>query len=395
MAGNAPAEVIYVNAGNSGWKNAHSSLHDALKAAKKGDEIWVATGTYAANGTPFQMIDGVDVIGGFSGNERSSNDCDPKSNTTILDGGENTDHVVIGADNASLVGFTITGGNAKRKSRGQGRPPEGRPPRGQRPRQGGRQGPPTRGDFGQSGGNHTTPDQIAQSGGAGAGGGMLNFGVSPEIIDCIFINNYAGKGGGVYNADGAAPTFTGCAFEDNKSDKRGGGVTNDLQSSPQFYDCTFKGNECNEKGGGLYNDFMCSPKLEQCLFVKNSAGTRGGAMANDGSSSPVLVHCTITDNTANDLGGGMYQGTYKAGGSGCNPTLINCIVWGNHATGYENISNWHDDIPVIVHSDIGGGAPGEGNIDTPPMFTNKYTLQNDSPCATASTTKGPIGRIKK
>jgi hypothetical protein len=74
----------------------------------------------------------------------------------------------MGADNASLVGFTITGGNARRAGGcGKGRPPqEERPPDGQRPPlggcggQGGRHGSPTRGDFGQRGGNHTTPEQI-------------------------------------------------------------------------------------------------------------------------------------------------------------------------------------------------------------------------------------------
>ncbi|MBC8309752.1 MAG: DUF1565 domain-containing protein [Phycisphaerales bacterium] len=395
LAGNALAEVIYVDADRGGWKTTYSTLHDALKAAKKGDEIWVANGTYKTNGSSFQMVDGVNIIGGFSGNERSKNSSDPDRNATILDGEGKTDHVVIGANDASLTGFTITGGNARRngerggRDAGRGSGGQRRPPRGLQGR------PPTRGDFGQRGGSHTTPDQIAQSGGAGAGGGMLNFGVSPEVIDCIFIDNRAGKGGGVYNANNASPIFRGCTFENNSSERRGGGVTNDLQSSPQFIDCTFIGNSCNEKGGGLYNDFMCSPKLEQCLFVNNTAGTRGGAMANDGSSSPVLIHCTITDNTANDLGGGLYQGTYKAGGSGCNPTLIDCIVWGNHATGYENISNWHDDIPIIVHSDIGGGALGEGNLDINPKFTSNYSLKQNSPCLEASTTKGPIGKTTK
>ena len=401
LAGHAPAEVMYVDGnGGGGWKNSYVSLHQALKKAQLGDSIWVAKGTYPTGGTSFQMVKGVKIIGGFSGNERSVDDRNPEVNVTILDGENSTDHVVIGADNASLVGFTVTGGNAKRASRGQGRPPQGRPPQGQRPSQSGQRGrrpeamqnPPTRSDFGGKGGSHTTPDQIAQSGGAGSGGGMLNFGVSPNVTDCVFIDNYAGKGGGVYNANGATPLFRGCTFENNSSDRRGGGVTNDLQSSPEFYNCTFIANTCNEKGGGLYNDFMCSPKFEQCLFAKNKAGTRGGAMANDGSSSPLFIHCTITDNTAGDIGGGLYQGTYKAGGSGCNPTLINCIVWGNHAIGYENLSNWHDDIPIIVHSDIGGGAIGEGNIDVPPMFMEKYTLQPESPCKVASTTGGPIGR---
>ena len=86
LAGNAPAEVIYVDATRGGWKNAHTSLHEALKSAKKGDEIWVADGTYKTNGTSFKMIEGVDIIGGFSGNERSLKSRDSKNNLTILDG---------------------------------------------------------------------------------------------------------------------------------------------------------------------------------------------------------------------------------------------------------------------------------------------------------------------
>jgi len=196
FACSASAEVIFVKASSGGWKNAHSSLHAALKAAKKGDTIWVAQGTYVTGGASFQMKDGVDLIGGWAGNERSIKQRELQDNETILDGQNKTDHVIIGADDALLEGFTITGGQAKRAGRGQGRPPRGERPSEGRQRQGQgqvrgqgrgqRQGPPTRGDFGGRGGSHTTPDQIAQGGGAGAGGGMLNFGVSPEVIDCIF-----------------------------------------------------------------------------------------------------------------------------------------------------------------------------------------------------------------
>jgi hypothetical protein len=86
-ASNALAEVIYVDASKqTGWKNAHVSLHDALKSTKTGDEIWVAKGTYKTMGKSFQMVEGVEVIGGFSGNERSKNNSDPERNATILDG---------------------------------------------------------------------------------------------------------------------------------------------------------------------------------------------------------------------------------------------------------------------------------------------------------------------
>jgi hypothetical protein len=57
LAGNALAEVIYVDADRGGWKTAYSTLHDALKAAKKGDEIWVANGTYKTNSSSFQVVE--------------------------------------------------------------------------------------------------------------------------------------------------------------------------------------------------------------------------------------------------------------------------------------------------------------------------------------------------
>ena len=56
------------------WKAPFQSLQEALSAASKGDEIWVARGTYypdAADQTKsFVLKEDVAVYGGFSGTKR-------------------------------------------------------------------------------------------------------------------------------------------------------------------------------------------------------------------------------------------------------------------------------------------------------------------------------------
>ena len=140
---------------------------------------------------------------------------------------------------------------------------------------------------------------------------MYNFHCSPTVANCIFLKNGAGKGGGMYNANGTSPTVIHCVFCGNgivggTRNGRGGGVANDLLSHPTFTGCTFINNATTGKGGGMFNDFGCDPKLVNCLFVGNEA-KRGGAMVAGGRSAPTLINCTITRNVAHDQGGGDLQ----------------------------------------------------------------------------------------
>ena len=361
IPGVIPGTRAYVNGANTtgrrdgrSWASAFSNLQDALAA--NAAEIWVAQRTYSPGSGPeatFQLHKGGALYGGFSGTETRRDQRDWQNNVTILDG-KGVPHVVTGADEAVLDGFTITGGSAL--GGGPGGPGGGGPPGA---------GPRGRGGGGQA--LHTTPQAVMGGNNNGSGAGMLNFHASPTVRNCVFENNQAGKGGAVYNmtstlfpprpdANSRAPVFINCVFRHNSARGRGGGVSNDLGTAPTFLDCVFEANETPQKGGGMYNDFGCSPTLINCLFTGNAAQSAAG-MGNDGGSSPVLYFCTFTKNHAVEYGAPLYQGT----GPASNPSLIYCLVT-NNICDWEDpgIYNWHDNTPFIKESTTGdaGYQPG-------------------------------------
>lgn len=125
------AATIYVNANAAldgagrSWDRALRDLQKALAISRPGDGIWVAAGTYypaEANdqNASFVLKTGVRLFGGFIGGEQRLDQRDWERNRTVLSGdigvrGERSDnvrHVVLGADEAVLDGFTIQDGYA-------------------------------------------------------------------------------------------------------------------------------------------------------------------------------------------------------------------------------------------------------------------------------------------
>ncbi|PNG25299.1 right-handed parallel beta-helix repeat-containing protein [Methylocella silvestris] len=301
------------------WKTAFQSLNNALSAASKNDEIWVAHGAYYPDATDptksFLLKEDVAVYGGFSGAESTRQQRNFRRNVTILSGNigkgdqtKNTKTIIMGADRAILDGFTVSDAYGTDVPR-----------------------------------MHLVPADILKNDML-VGGGTRNFMTSPVVRNTVFKNNYSAKGGAVYNvhkpgADQA--TFINVDFIDNVAELRGGGVSNDLGAMPRFINCRFISNRSNDKGGALYNDFAASPLVFNALFAHNSA-VSAGAIGNDGGAAPLLVNVTIVDNKASsELGPGLYQGT----GANSNPILVSSIV--------DSIYNWHED----VVSEVGSVAP--------------------------------------
>ncbi|GCA77073.1 putative outer membrane protein pmp6 [Microcystis aeruginosa NIES-2520] len=307
-----PANVrtifVRANAGGSNngtsWVDAFTSLQDALAAARSGDTIWVAGGTYKpTTGTDrnatFTLKNQVEIYGGFAGSETSLSQRNVATNATILSGDigtintvtDNVYHVVTGnntSNTAVLDGFTISGGNA----------------------------------------NGTGTNQ-------NVGGGMFISDGSPTLRNIIFESNNATNGGGLYNVTGANPTITNTTFRNNTASD--GGAIYNSSSNPTLTDVTFTNNTVTSEGGAIYNT-SSNPTLNNTTFGNNTASA-GGAIYNT-SSSPIFNTATFTSNIASSSGGAIYN----TDGSS---TLNNVTFTQNRATNHGG-AIYNDSSPSTI-----------------------------------------------
>jgi hypothetical protein len=339
------------------WANA-CTLQTALTSAVSGDEIWAAAGTYKPTTNPtnrtatFHLKNGLALYGGFAGTETARDQRNPAVNVTVLSGDiDNNDsqtpiithlttvtgnttnsyHVVIGATGATLIGFTITAGNAN------GSYPDN---------DGG-------GMFNDYQSSPTLTNVTFSGNSAQFGGGMYNYSNSPTLTNVTFSGNSAHSGGGMYNYSNS-PTLTNVTFNGNSATSEGGGMSNNYQSSPTLTNVTFSDNSAGA-GGGMSNS-ESNPPLTNVTFNGNSAQL-GGGMYNY-NNSPTLTNVTFSDNSATIYGGGMDNNFSSS------PTIHNTIFWGNTATSdgaqiYNDASS-----PVVNDSIVQGGYAGGTNIIT-------------------------------
>ena len=170
----------------------------------------------------------------------------------------------------------------------------------------------------------------------GNGGGVYCAGSYPVIENCVLSNNIAatgGYGGGIFCWQGA-PTISKCIFIGNSIGSNGGGIAC-YESDPIVTNCVFSGNEAPVRGGGLYC-YQSHPSVTNCTFSQNTAISQGGA-----------IYCTQSSN----------------------PSVINCVMWGDSAgSGSEIYAS--SSSPTVSYSVIEGGWAGSGanNIDNDPFF---------------------------
>ncbi len=136
-------------------------------------------------------------------------------------------------------------------------------------------------------------------------------------------------------------------------------------SSPHLSNCMIRNNlwnGVNIVGGSVF--------LSNCIIADNSSEFEGVAIYCEYAQT-TLTNCTIVNNTA-EYEGAIYSASSEL-------TLTNCILWN---PGEEFLVEGTQ--PVISYSDIEGGYPGTGNINTDPLFVNAlngdYHLQESSPC---------------
>lgn len=167
----------------------------------------------------------------------------------------------------------------------------------------------------------------------------------------------------------ANPVLIRCRFVDNHAALDGGAVYATQYSHPAFLNCAFELNTAGRHGGAAMHEEYTRPTLANCGFVGNRA-VAGGAIHNSLHANAELVNCTLAGNHA-ETGGGIYNHTGE-------PSLVNCIVWGNTDSAGIGPAGQITDIeslPRVSYSCIQDGLPGDGwvwpgtdNTDLPPRF---------------------------
>jgi hypothetical protein len=398
-------DVFYVDTRNSSsnqdglsWDTAYDTIQEGIERARLsfGGEVWVARGTYAEtrdneNGSVL-MRPGVDVYGGFRGNETRRNQRDPIANPTVIDGskarnGSPASPVVDAANNTVLDGFTIQGGRGE------------------------------------------------------AGPGLICVNESPVIRNCIFRDNESVEfGGAVMNINGGAPRFINCVFTENRAGTSGGAVGN-TATSAEFIGCTFTLNHATAAGGAIFNTPGSPVIVRNCRFERNTAIVGGGAIFNEGAEPSIdasmfianstdgfggaifnnraadvdraadclVVNSVLARNTAGRGGGAIanQQSTFTGinctivgntgprdfGGAffnnGAHTEVLNSIIWYNSDEWIVNLSGSYTQ---IRWSNVGGGDRGPNNIAAEPRFVNRaeddYRLRPDSPSIDAGSPNG-------
>ncbi|MEM8899164.1 MAG: choice-of-anchor Q domain-containing protein, partial [Bacteroidota bacterium] len=309
-------------------------------------EIWVAKGFYTPGPSvtsTFELVDGVNLIGGFAGNETDREARDWRVNSTNLTG--NIGGFAI-ADNCWHV---ITAQNIT---------------------------------------SATTVDGFVIRQGFADGSGLDRHGAGFFILDsrniqinsCLFDTNQArkGDGAGVYIRQSRDITFSEAVFGNNTARGDGGGVYIGPNSRDiQFFSSTFAGNTSSEEDGGAIGNFGPGNQTFSCLFYENTA-KRGGAIYNGSQGSIDVWHGTLTQNTADD---GFGSAVYSRGKF----FSTHSIYWDNtHDNPVESDQPSQVDWEINFSIVEGGWSFGGGNNkNTDPLFRdpdqNRFTLLENSP----------------
>lgn len=204
----------------SSWNDALSTISEAIELANRGDEIWVAAGTYypvqvnnsssifeVERETALQLKTGVSIYGGFTGSEVSRNHRNYLANQTIISGDLSGDGNYA---NSSINLFVNKGAEERPIERGSIL-------------------------------DGLIFEHAAQS-------AVVNNSASPSIRNSIFRNNKGINGGAISNT-GSSPLLYQVLFHKNEASTKGGAIWSDVTSLPELINVTIGNNQATETGG--------------------------------------------------------------------------------------------------------------------------------------------------
>lgn len=347
-----PDSIVYVREGGFGtrigdsWENAAGSIQDAIRiAAMRNARVWVAAGTYYGDNpdgeSAFLMKEGVNVYGGFAGNEPPTfnlDDRDFTQNVSILDGQQRQRVLYqvrdfVAEDSVVWDGFTIQNGRVNGAGAGVFM----------------RQYSRLR--------NCIVQYNMVE----GIGDDLYGNGIYAAIAPKYMPNGY-------YHLDGRIK-ISHCKIVNNGSEANTASATGGgLYAYVVEIDHTEIAHNTASSGAGVYakeNVF-----LSNCLIHHNTATRYGGGLW--AAKDMYVVSCNIVNNTVkrSEGGGGIYYDYY---GYYDTLFLVNCIVWGNKYFNYGSYGQEQFTANNIVKSLIAsrlkfnycaveGGFEGTGNM---------------------------------
>jgi len=184
------------------------------------------------------------------------------------------------------------------------------------------------------------------------GGGMMVLEASPTISNCLYYNNYAHAGGGMYNTSSGA-ILNRCTFIDNTAIYGGGGMYNYRSENIVISCCLFDDNIVLDHlsyGGGMYNS-ESTVIIHDSLFRGNTVpqnNSGGGGMFNYDSTS-IMTGCGFISNTADEWGGAMYNNESIL-------TLADCLFLDNEARDGSGIYSHSNSELIVSHSVFRGNS---------------------------------------
>lgn len=284
------------------WLSAFASLQHAIDfaAESNGGEIWVKAGVYKPDGlsknAAFSLKPNIHIFGGFRGYETELGQRNPKANRTFLSGdigrlgrdNDNAFHVLIGASNMVIDGFTISHGSAK--SAGDNR------------FGGGLRIPP---NTKQARVNNCSFEKNQ----AEFGGAIHVDSAELSISNCTFYSNSANAGGAIGVRGNSMLSVNSSSFASNFAPNQGGAIFAGSESRTDITNSSFIFNSTDGVGGAISaasdQDNDLSFNLTLCIFNKNTAKKTGGALAFSGKFSPVIRDCEFRANYAQKGAGAL------------------------------------------------------------------------------------------
>jgi predicted outer membrane repeat protein len=223
------------------------------------------------------------------------------------------------------------------------------------------------------------------------GGGLAFWSTDgPILFDNVIEANHTGiRGGGLF-ANASSPLVVRNVFLENLCDRNGAGMSCVSESDARIEGNRFSGNVAGLGGGGLHCD-LSSPEVVSNLFVGNVAECDGEACGGGGifcttESDLVITANTFYGNSATKQGGAIHVLVFS------NVSITNTILWENHGEGDAELSVLLADVDVS-RSIVRGGWPGEGNLDSDPLWVDPlsgdFHLRTGSPAVDAGSNHAP------